>query len=75
MLVTNDGSQTAKALFYSKMRTGSLQYSHDGSQILFVSSRVIILLLVFIKMTKHGFNTWRLHLQPINLHPGRLMAK
>jgi len=36
---------------------------------------VIILLLVFIKMTKHGFNTWRLHLQPINLHPGRLMAK
>src|SRR6185312_7460621 len=34
-----DGSKPAKALFYAKGRTGSLEYSPDGSQILFVSSR------------------------------------
>ena len=36
---------------------------------------VIILLLVFIKMTKHWFSTWRRLLQTINLHPGRLDGK
>jgi len=38
-IVAIDGSKPAKALFYAKRRTGSLQYSHDGSQISFVSSR------------------------------------
>ena len=38
-IVAIDGSKPAKALFYAKRRTGSLQYSPDGSQISFVSSR------------------------------------
>ncbi len=38
-IVPIDGSQQAKPLFYSKGRTSSLQFSPDGAQILFVSSR------------------------------------
>jgi dipeptidyl aminopeptidase/acylaminoacyl peptidase len=38
-IVPIDGSKPAKALFYAQGRSGSLQYSPDGSQISFVSSR------------------------------------
>jgi dipeptidyl aminopeptidase/acylaminoacyl peptidase len=38
-IVPVDGSKPAKTLFYSKGKTSSVQFSPDGSQILFVSSR------------------------------------